>query len=64
MRFSTVCKGCPAESVMGEKVMMPALVSSDLLTEWKAFQKYIAKKKQKGLTFSPWKKLMTLRTTR
>jgi len=30
----------PAESVMGEKFMMPALVKSDLLTERKVFQKY------------------------
>ena len=40
--ITTICKEHPAESVMGEKFMMPALVSSDLLIEWKAFQKYIA----------------------
>ena len=34
--ITTICKERPAESVTGEKVMMPALVSSDLLTEWKA----------------------------
>ena len=32
------CKEFPTESVIGENVVMPALVSSDLLTEWKAFQ--------------------------
>ena len=37
---------------MGEKFMMPALVASDLLTEWKAFLKYIENMKKKGLTFS------------
>ena len=41
---------------MGENAMMPTLVSSDLLTEWKAFQKYIANEKEKGLTFSMRKK--------
>ena len=45
-------KECPAESVMGEKLMMPALVSADLQTEWKVFRKYIASEKKKGLTFS------------
>ena len=40
------CKECPAESVMGENVMMPGLVSSDLLIEWKAFRKYIVNEKK------------------
>ena len=44
-----ICKECPAESVMGENVMMPALVSSDILTEWKAFRKYIANEKKKEI---------------
>ena len=30
--ITTICKECPAESVMGAKVLMTALVSSDLLT--------------------------------
>ena len=33
---------------MGENVMMPALASSDVLTEWKAFRKYIANEKKKA----------------
>ena len=43
------CKNCPSESVMDEKFMMPVLVSSDLLTEWKAFLH-----KKKGLTLLMW----------
>ena len=34
--------------------MMPTLVISDLLAEWKAFRKYIANKKKKGLILSTW----------
>ena len=48
MRLITVSlllvQECPAESVIGEKLMMPALVSADLLTEWKASDKQMRKR--------------------
>ena len=34
-------KELPAESVVGDEFEMPALVSPDLPTEWKTFQRYI-----------------------
>lgn len=32
----------PAESIIGEEFLMPALIASDLETEWKTFRKYIS----------------------
>jgi len=35
--------------MMREKFMMPALVKSDLLTDWEVFRKYGERKRKKGL---------------
>jgi len=40
----------PAESVMSKRFMMPALVISDLLTDWKVFRKYRENKRFNSFT--------------
>ena len=39
----------PAESVLGQKFVMPALVNPDILTEWKTFQRYITNQPKEDL---------------
>ena len=39
----------PAESVRGEKFVMPAFVSPDLPTEWKTFRRYIINQPRENL---------------
>ncbi len=34
-------KDLPAKSIQGEEFVMPALVSSDIHTEWKTYRRYI-----------------------
>ena len=42
-------KDLPAESVLSEEFVVPALVSSDLKTEWKTYRRYITNQAKENM---------------